>query len=101
MRGRRAGGRGSGFVSSVSELGRWRRGQGRAYRWDLEDDVHDEEKHNDDGIPVPSELEILVHACHGSETQVCAVDEGDGVHGSEDGEQASVYLLAGICQYNV
>lgn len=49
-------------------------GDGLGRKHTLEDNIHDEEKHNDDGVAVAGELEVLFHACYGCETEVCAVD---------------------------
>ena len=60
----------------------------------LEDDIHDKEEHDDDGVPVAGELEVLVHACYGCEAEIRAINEGDGIHRTEDREKAAVYPFA-------
>lgn len=70
-------------------------GGGEPYGWDLEENVHDEEQHDDDGIAVLDvEIEVLVHTGNGRETKIGSVDERHGVHGSQDWEKSDIDLLA-------
>ena len=67
---------------------------GTAYTWDLKNDIHDEEQHDDNRIAVTSEFQFFIHARNSCETEIRSVDERDGVHGAENGKKTAVNSLA-------
>ena len=65
-------------------------GQGRGQ---LEEEVRDEEDEEGEGITVADvEVQVLVHAGYARVGEVHAVEAGDGVEDSEDGNQTVVNL---------
>lgn len=60
----------------------------------LEDNIHDEKKHNDDRIFITIKLQILIHTRYSCKAKIRSINQRNRIHGSEDWEQTAVYPLA-------